>query len=496
MTTGPATTSALSGDGPSLDRAASFTRSAPPTDASEPVDSLIATLRHRVDGDVFVPGDPGFDATCRPWNTTLRHAPAVVVVADDVGDVVAAVTCAAGLGRGLGVQCSGHGVAACVDGVLLVTDRLDDVEIDVEARTAWVGAGASAAAVLAAAQAHGLAPLVGSSPSVGMVGYTLGGGLGWLARRFGPACDAVRSFEVVTPDGELVFASRDEHPELFHALRGSGGCACVVTEMEIELHPVADVYAGNLYYPAAMAPEIVARWAAWVTTAPDELTSAVVLANLPDVPGLPAAVRGRSVTAVRGCWCGSPTDGRALLDEWRAIMPPELDDWSTMPFADSATISRDPTDPLPVVGTGGWLEDLDHDAGRAVGEVLAAATFGDGSGAPRLMSSQVRHVGGAVAGGDRGRSAMGNRDRMFLLQLVGVAPTAADVAPLAAHEATTKSRLGAHLSDRTFVNVLDGEERRRCASTALDADGRRAVAAARAAHDPADLLRFGLDHDA
>ena len=144
----------------------------------------------------------------------------MIVVADNVGDVIATVTFAAALGRGLGVQATGHGVVCPVDGVLLVTARLQDVVVDPEERTAWVGAGCTWGPVLAAAQVHGLAPLVGSSPSVGVVGYTLGGGLGWLARHYGPACDAVRSFEVVTPDGSLVRACRVEHPELFRALRG------------------------------------------------------------------------------------------------------------------------------------------------------------------------------------------------------------------------------------------------------------------------------------
>ena len=113
--------------------------------------------------------------------------------------------------------------------------------------------------MLAAAQAHGLAPLVGSSPDVGMVGYTMGGGLGWLARSYGPACDAVRSFEVVTPDGSLVRACRTENPDLFRALCGGAGACGVVTDMEIALVPVTDVYAGNLYYPAEAAAEVVAR---------------------------------------------------------------------------------------------------------------------------------------------------------------------------------------------------------------------------------------------
>ena len=113
-------------------------------------------------------------------------------------------------------------------------------------------------------------------------------------------------FEVVTPDGELVRASPSEHPELFRALRGGGGCGGVVTDMEIELFPVRDVYAGNLYYPAAAAADVVERWSAWVADVPDELTSAVVLMNIPPAPDVPEAVRGRSWTILRGCWSGPP----------------------------------------------------------------------------------------------------------------------------------------------------------------------------------------------
>jgi hypothetical protein len=461
--------------------------SPPPGDEMTP----LAALRHRVDGDVLVPGDAGFADAAAAWNRTAAHDPAVIVVADNVGDVIATVTFAAGLGVGLGIQATGHGVVCPVDGVLLVTARLQDIAVDAEERTAWVAAGCTWGPVLAAAQAHGLAPLAGSSPTVGAVGYTLGGGLGWLARRYGPACDAVRSFEVVTPDGSLVRACRSEHAELFRALRGGGGSCGVVTDMEIELFPVTDVYAGNLYYPAEAASEVVERWASWVADAPDALTSSVVLMNLPPVPDVPEHLRGRSFTILRGCWSGPLDDGRALLDEWRATMPPVIDTWQAMPFADMAAISMDPVDPLAVVATGAWLETVDGDAGA----ILAAHTF-PATGSPPLLFSEIRHLGGAVASGDRARSTMGNRDGEFLLQLVGVPMTPPDGVDVAAHEQATKAALGHHLSDRTYVNFLDGDERRRCAATAIDDADRAEIQELRRRLDPDDLLRFGIDHDA
>jgi len=465
--------------------------STPPSPVEDDVATRIAALRHRVDGSVLIPGDTGFDEAAATWNRAAAHDPALIVVADNVGDVIATVTFATGLGLGLGVQATGHGVVCPVDGVLLVTARLQEVVVDPEERTAWIGAGCTLGPVLAAAQVHGLAPLVGSSPTVGAVGYTLGGGLGWLARHYGPACDAVRSFEVVTPDGSLVRACRVEHPELFRALRGGGGGCGVVTDMEIELFPVTDVYAGNLYYPADAVVGVVQQWAEWVADAPDELTSAVVLMNFPPAPDVPEALRGRSFTILRGCWSGPLEEGRALLDEWRAMMPPEIDDWSDISFGDAALISMDPVDPLPVVSTGGWLETVDAE----VGAVLAAGTFA-AAGSPPLLFSEIRHVGGAVAVGDPEHSTMGNRDGRFLLQLVGVPVEPGVGIEVAGHQQATKAALGPRLSDRTYINFLDGDERRSCAGTAIDDADRELIRSLRRRTDPDGVMRFGIDHEA
>ena len=433
---------------------------------------------------MLVPGDAGFAAAAAAWNLGSTHTPATVVIAEDVGDVIATVSFAAETGLGLGVQATGHGVALPVDGVLLVTSRMDELEVDAETRTAWVGAGCTWAPVLAAAQQHGLAPLVPSSTAVGAVGSTLGGGLGWLARRYGPACDAVRSFEVVTPDGELIQASPHEHAELFRALRGGGGgCLGVVTEMEIELFPVTTVYAGNLAYPAEAAADVVAAWSAWVADAPDELTSSVVIEQRPDRPG---------AVFVRGCWCGEPATGRALLDQWRAAMPPLSDDWRVLPFGDIDVISGHPHDPQPVIVTGGWLTDPSPGAGLPpeVGAILATAMLagptwrrvrrdpphrrgrrpraGDG---PQFDGQPRPPVPPAAGGGDARRRG-------------GHRPAGGDEAGArrAAHDA--------HLPERARRARSSSPPRRR-RSTQPTAPRSPRV---RADVDPADVLRYGVDH--
>lgn len=460
----------------------------------------LAALRHRVDGDVLVPGDAGFAEAASDWNRSAVHDPAVIVVAEDVGDVIATVAFARDCGLGLGVQATGHGVTRPVDGVLLVTARMDDVEIDPEGHVAWLGAGCRWEGVLGATREHGLAPLAGAATTVGAVGYCLGGGLGWLARRFGPACDAVRSLEVVTPSGELVRACRDENPELFRALRGGGGGALgVVTEIEVELFPVTTVYAGNLYYPAESAPEVVARWSAWVAGAPAELTSSVVLTSIEQAG--PASESGPDTgwhgpaTIVRGCWSGDVAAGRALLDSWRALCPPLLDEWREMPFAEIGSISVETLDPRPAVSTCGWLVD-DDETGLAeeIGATLAAVTFVDEDW-PALHLSEIRHLGGAVATGPgRERSSMGNRDDRFLVHMVGITGPAHDAASIRRHLEAVKAALGRHLTGRTYLNMLDGDERWAGASTSIDEPDLAAIIAVRAALDPDGLLPYGVDH--
>ena len=239
-----------------------------PTVAAQPAPSL-DDFRQQVSGAVLTADDPDYGVAIACWNRAVVQTPAVAVVAMNPSDVRAAVRYAADAGLGIGVQATGHGFVLPVDGMLILTSGMDEVTIDPVARTATVAAGCTAGPFLAAAHEHGLAPLLGSSPTVGAVGLTLGGGIGWLSRKYGPACDAVRSFEVVTPNGCLVHASATENDDLFRALRGGGGGALgVVTSMVIDLFPVTTIYGGSLVYPASDAAEVAEHYARWVGQAP------------------------------------------------------------------------------------------------------------------------------------------------------------------------------------------------------------------------------------
>ena len=236
----------------------------------------VDALRSRLHGEVYGPGDPGWDDARRAWNLAVDQRPAAVALPVTDADVVAVVDYAREEGLRVAVQGTGHGASAgaSLEGTILVnTKRMRGVRIDPGTRRARVRAGALWADVTGPASAYGLAPLAGTAGDVGVVGYTLGGGLGWLGRKHGLACNSVTAIELVTADGRHVRTDHANDPELFWALRGGGGELGVVTAMEFELYPVEALEAGALLWPVERAAEIFAAWRDWTVTVPEEVSS-------------------------------------------------------------------------------------------------------------------------------------------------------------------------------------------------------------------------------
>lgn len=414
----------------------------------------VLALRGRVAGSVHLPAEPGFDQARFTWNVVVEQRPALVVMAANAPDVAAAVGFAARHGLAVAIQGTGHGIIRPADGALLInTAGMARVTVDPAARTARIQAGTQWGQVLAEAQAHGLAPLLGSSPTVGAIGYTLGGGLGWLGRKFGLACDSVLSFEAVTADGQLRSVSAGEHDDLFWVLRGGGGGLAAVTAMTVRLYPVQTVYGGNLIYPAALAADVLRRWRDWIATVPDEMTSAVKIINVPDLDIAPPPLRGRTVAILEGCYCGPSDEGEALIRPWRDWQTPMMDLFGPMPFSEVARISQDPTEPMPSFTTGAWLRELPDDA---VATLVRYATLRAGH-AP-LVFLEVRHAGGAIRRVDPAGSAFGHRDAELLLHLIGMAPTPQQWAALADYTGRLKAELRPWLTGTVYLNFLEGEE--------------------------------------
>jgi len=331
-----------------------------------------------------------------------------------------------------------------------------------------------------------LAPLLGSSPDVGAVGYTLGGGLGWLSRKYGLAADSALAFDVVTADGRQLRVNAHEHPDLFWGLRGGGGSLAIVTRMQVRLYPVSTVYAGNLLYPAEMASDVMARYRDWIPTLPEEMSSSVVLLNVPPLPIMPEPLRGKSFVIVRGCYTGDLEAGAALMDDWRAWRAPAIDMFGPLPFSQSAMISQDPEDPSPAVVSGAWLRNLDE----AAREALMRFTVPQG-GPPLIVMTEVRHIGGAVSRGDAGRAAYGNRDAELLLEVVSITPTPEITDAARAHIAAMKEALGPALGG-AYMNFLEGEEAHERIADGFSPEALQRLRALKTTWDPENRFSHGF----
>jgi hypothetical protein len=378
-------------------------------------DADAAALRARLEGAVAGPADAGWDRARQAWNLAVDQRPAAVAFPVTDNDVVEAIRFASERGLRIAAQGTGHGAAPLArsleDAILLNTSRMRGVKIDPAGRTARVRAGAQWGDVTLPASAYGLAPLAGSAADVGVVGYTLGGGLSWLARKYGLACNHVISFDVAIPEHGIVRADAHRNAELFWALRGGGGNFGVVTAMEFELFPVADVYAGTMLWPWEQAEEVFHAFRHFARTVPDEVTSLCRLLQLPDLPDVPAPLRGGKFVAFEAAIAGHEDHRRDIVEPMRAFRP-VLDTFATMPSGGLVEVHNDPRQPVPAMGNSRLLETVGD---GAIDTLLELA--GPGSGSP-LLSVELRQLGGALA--KPGPGALAKLDGDYSLFAVGM----------------------------------------------------------------------------
>ncbi|MFI8963834.1 FAD-binding oxidoreductase [Streptomyces sp. NPDC053493] len=448
-----------------------------PTAPAAPLPPAGAVGRHRaeVQGEVLVPGDPGYEAELDGFNRIGRHRPALVVGAVTAGDVAAAVRLGAELGLPVGVQATGHGIAgaAAEDALLVSTRRMNAVAVDPVARIARVEAGARWHQVIAAAAYHGLAPLNGSSPLVGVVGYTLGGGLGPLGRLHGWAADHVTRVHLVTADARHLTVTPDTHGDLFWALRGGKGNFGVVTALEFGLVPVTRLYGGGLYFPGAQARAVLDAWRRWTADVPETLTSSVALLRLPGLRQVPGHPAGALAVHVRIAFTGPREDGEALLRPLRAAGTLLADTVDEMPYRDVAEIHQDPTEPLAYHERNIVLREFDA---KALDALLAAAGPDSGCGDPMV---ELRHLGGALSRPPAVPSAVG-RDGTFVLSTLR-APGSPDA---------VLRRLAPWSTGRRYLNFLAGPGTDGIADC-FDEETHARLLQVKRRYDPRNLFRLG-----
>jgi FAD/FMN-containing dehydrogenase len=450
----------------------------------------VAATLERFAGQLIRPDDAQYDAARSVWNGMVDRRPAVIARCTDQDDVVAAVRHAREQRLPIAVRGGGHNVSgnAVGDGSLVVDlSGLREVEVDPVARRARVQPGVLLGELDRATQAFGLATPTGNVSLTGVAGLTLGGGLGWIARSHGAACDNLVAADVVTVDGDCVRASADERPDLLWGLRGGGGNFGVVTSFEFGLHRVGpEIVAGGIVHDFADAPEVLPFFARFAATAPDELSVVASTFPAPARMPVPERLRGALITVLAFCWIGDPAALGPVLAPLREFGRPLFEDIATMPYT---TLQSRSDGAYPSGLQNYWKSHYVDDIGDEVVRALTEHAPGTGP----MSSFYFQHLGGAIARADPASAAFGHRDATFDFTVLGVWP---DPQESPEHIGWARALAGAlepHASG-VYVNNLgvEGSDRVRAAYAP---DRWEQLVALKRAYDPDNLLRFNQNVD-
>ncbi|HEY6551482.1 MAG TPA: FAD-binding oxidoreductase [Solirubrobacterales bacterium] len=403
-------------------------------------------------GRVATPSDSDWDEARLAWNLVADQRPEAVAFVESVEDVAKTVRFAAENELRVSAQGTGHGAAALapLEGtILLKAERMRGIEVDPDAQTARVEAGVLVAELSSAAGAHGLSSMPGSSPDVGVTGYTLGGGLSWLGRRYGFACNRVRAIELVTADGEPRTVDAENEPDLFWALRGGGGGYAIVTALQLNLVPIADIYAGALVFPAELGAEAVRAYRDWAAGVSEDVTSVVRFITPPPIPDVPEPIRGVPLLTIDGACIGSQAEGEAIVAPLRELGETIMDTWGQIPAEGLCRIHMDPENPVPGIGEGMTIRELPDEAIDAF-----AGLAGPGSGSPLLLS-ELRHLGGALGRPDADGGALTHLETEFVMYSVGMPMTPELGAAIPQHLAKIEQTMQPWAGEGSYYNFTE-----------------------------------------
>lgn len=441
------------------------------------------SLRAWLAGQLLTPGSPAYDERRKVQDLTLDRRPLAIVRATDPEDVAATVRFARKYEIPLAVRSGGHSLArqSMIDGALVADiSGMNAVRFDPAERIAWAQSGTTSGDLVGAGHPHGLALSTGDTSSVALGGLATGGGIGFMARKYGLTVDNVRSAEVVLADGRIVTASPEEHPDLFWAIRGGGGNFGIVTELELQMALVGQVLAGEIVLPASR--EVIRGYLEYSASAPDDLTTLANLMQAPPAPFIPAERVGEAVLSILVCWTGSPEDGERALAPLRALAESVADTVGTIPYPAIYDFTAHQAAPHGWSLRSMFADDL-SDA------TLDAALLAIQQATSPFSLIQFRGLGGAMARVARDETAFPHRDRRYLLLMVGVWLDAGeDALP---HRAWTQALWGAVRQDGTgvYVNFLEDEGDARVREAYGEATLAR-LAEIKRRYDPTNLFRF------
>jgi FAD/FMN-containing dehydrogenase len=445
----------------------------------------IEALKEHFSGKVILPGDDDYDDARRIWNATIDRRPGLIARCAATPDVVHAVNFARDNQLLLAVRGGGHNIAGnamCDDGLVIDLSRMKAAGVDPGSRRVIIEGGATLADLDAATQAHGLATPVGINSTTGIAGLTLGGGFGWLTRRYGMTIDNLASAELVTAAGEVVHTSAEAFPDLFWAIRGGGGNFGVVTRFEFKLHPVGpDVLSGLIVYPLSEAKPVLQQYREFIAKAPEDLCVWSVLRQAPPLPFLPEAVHGKEIIALALCFAGDPAQGEALIAPLRKFGTPVGEHVGVQPY----TGWQQAFDPLLAAGARNYWKshnflNLDDGLFDAVIEYIG-----------KMPSPHCEIFIGAVGGAANrlapDATAYAHRDARFVINVHGRWEDPVDDAPGIQWARDFFNASAPFASPGVYVNFMTADEDGRV--EAAYGQNYDRLARVKRKYDPANLFR-------
>jgi FAD/FMN-containing dehydrogenase len=449
-------------------------------------EASVQELRDALRGELLQPGDEGYDEAKLLWNGAHNGSePAVIARCTGPADVIAALGFARANDLTVAVRGGGHsipGYSTNDGGMVIDLSGMRNVRVDPEGRRAYVGGGAVWGDVDHESQQFGLATTGGLVSTTGVAGFTLGGGIGWLMRRYGLACDNLVGADVITADGRFLHVSEEENTDLLWGLRGGGGNFGIVTSFELALHPVGpEVYAGPLFLPAEAVGDLLRFYREWAPKQPDAITTAISLATAPPLPVIPEEWHGKKVAIVIAVCAGPVGDGEALVRELRSVAEPVADLIHPMPY----TFIQGLLDPLWPKGINAYFKAAN--LARLSNETIdsLAALHLDTPG-PQC-EIHVHQMGGAVARVGQGDTAFPERSMPFVLNAVTGTP---EPGLLGAHTEWARAVIASAEADQTgraYVNFLGDTNE---AESAYGQETYRRLVALKDEYDPTNVFRL------
>ncbi len=454
-------------------------------------DATVEELRETIHGQVLRPGDDGYAESCRIWNGAFDdRRPAVIVRCSGAADVIAAVGFARSNDLAIAVRGGGHsmaGFSSCDDGMVIDLSAMRAVRVDPDTRRAQVGPGAVWADVDHETQAHALATTGGLVSTTGVAGFTLGGGIGWLMRKHGLACDNLVGADVVTADGRLVHASESENADLLWGLRGGAGNFGIVTQFEFDLHPLGPiVYAGLIFFPAEHDAELMRLFREWAPGVPDEITAALNLTTAPPLPVVPEEWHGKKVIALIAVSTGPPEEAEAHFRSFREAAEPVADLLGPMPYTAMQTL----IDPLWPKGIHAYFKATN--LARLDDELIERLREQHHSAPGPQCEVHVHQMGGAVGRVDEGDTAFSERSMPFVLNAV---TGWQDPDGTEAHTEWARAVIAAASeasTGRAYVNFLGDSG---AARSSYGADTYARLVALKREYDPTNVFRLNQNID-